>query len=126
MKSLGSKASKIVGVGRENSADATRSERHESRIMHFHAADGTGGNEALPFFIGRWRIQQKRNHRFDFVNFARGNGGRKSQTPGGNRASHHIPKFGNILPREIDQFTRSKEPCEDVNCQSGRAVRVLN
>ena len=40
--------------------------------MHFHAADGTGGNEALPFFIGRWRIQQKRNHRFDFANFARG------------------------------------------------------
>jgi hypothetical protein len=45
MKSLDSKASKIVGVERENSADARHiHERHESRIVHFNAADGMGGS----------------------------------------------------------------------------------
>jgi hypothetical protein len=67
MKRLDPEANKVACVEGENLTDAMHiHERDEPRIMHFHAADGMGGNEALPFFVSGRRIRQKRENRFDF------------------------------------------------------------
>ena len=110
---------KVPGVESENPADAMDGhERHKPHVVHLRTPDGMKGDEAFPFPVTCWRVRQEGKHSLDFANFTQCKRRRESQAVGGDRPSHYVPEFRNVLQREIDLFAGGEQPGDAVDCEN--------